>query len=98
MLMAAMMMAFLMLSGVAYAGDAVNVNTASVEQLQSVKGIGEKTAAAIVAYREAHGHFQSVDDITKVKGIGDRKLEKMRDALTVSTETSSENKAKEAKK
>jgi len=74
---------FLMLSGSAYASDKVNLNTASAAQLQEVKGIGVKTAAAIVAYREAHGAFKSVDDLTHVKGIGEKKLSKLENDIEV---------------
>jgi len=68
----------------ARAVDRLDVNTATVEQLQQVKGIGAKTAAAIVNYRDAHGPFASLDDLTKVKGIGKKKLEKFRGSLMVS--------------
>ena len=67
----------------ATAAGQVNVNTATAEQLQEVKGIGAKTAAAIVAYREAHGAFSSLDDLAKVKGIGAKTLEKIRPHLSV---------------
>jgi len=66
-----------------FAGDAIDVNMAGVEQLQEVKGIGPKTAAAIVAYREEHGNFKSVEALTGVKGIGEKKLKKIEDELTV---------------
>ena len=95
MILTAVMMAFVMMSGTAYADDKININTASVEQLQSVKGIGEKTAAAIVAYREDHGDFKSVDDLTNVKGIGEKKLSKMEDDLEVSKSKSDKEKDKE---
>ncbi|EEW07212.1 conserved hypothetical protein [Vibrio mimicus VM603] len=50
----------------------VNVNTASAEELATLlKGIGLKKAQAIVDYREANGPFISIDDLTKVKGIGE---------------------------
>lgn len=62
----------------AWSGGTVNVNTATVEQLQAVNGIGPKLAAAIVDYRNAHGQFESVDALTKVKGIGAKKLERIR--------------------
>ena len=65
------------------AGGTVDINTATVEQLAEVKGIGPKTAAAILEYREAHGAFHSVDDLVNVKGIGEKKLAAVRDALTV---------------
>ena len=70
-------------AGATYAGDMVNVNTATVEQLETVKGIGPKTAAAIVSYRTEHGDFSSVDGLTAVKGIGDKKLQKIAGSLTV---------------
>jgi len=55
----------------------VNVNSASLEQLQQIKGIGPKTAEKIVEYRDTHGQFSSVDELSNIKGIGDKSLEKM---------------------
>jgi len=75
----------MMLAGGAYAGDMLNVNTATATQLETIKGIGPKTAAAIVAYRTEHGDFSSVDALTAVKGIGDKKLMKIAGGLTVDT-------------
>ena len=75
----------MMLAGGAYAGDMLNVNTATATQLETIKGIGPKTAAAIVAYRTEHGDFSSVDALTAVKGIGDKKLMKIAGGLTVNT-------------
>ena len=79
--MAGLFVAIFMVTGTAWAGDKIDVNTATAEQLQSVKGIGEKTAAAIVAYREAHGAFKGLDDLVDVKGIGKKKLAKIEDEL-----------------
>ncbi|MDT8376831.1 MAG: helix-hairpin-helix domain-containing protein [Mariprofundaceae bacterium] len=64
------------------AGEKVNINSATVQQLQAVKGIGSKRAEAIVAYRTEHGSFRSVDELEKVKGIGKRSLKKIEDDLT----------------
>jgi len=64
------------------AGEKVNINNATIEELQAVKGIGPKTAAAIVAYRDAHGAFKHVDDLENVKGSGEKKLEKIENKLT----------------
>ncbi|GAA0408716.1 hypothetical protein GCM10008933_43640 [Paenibacillus motobuensis] len=56
----------------------ININTAGVTELQEIPGIGEKKAQAIIHFRNENGPFQSVDDLTKVKGIGAKMLEKMR--------------------
>lgn len=61
----------------------VDVNTASAEQLsESLQGVGPQKAAAIVAYREQHGPFRSLEDLTKVKGIGASLLEKNRGQIS----------------
>jgi competence protein ComEA len=60
------------------AGAPVNVNTADVEQLDALPGVGPATAAAIVADREANGPFATVDDLSRVRGIGPAKLEQLR--------------------
>ncbi|ATX81437.1 competence protein ComEA [Mariprofundus ferrinatatus] len=82
-ILVSLFVAVFMLAAPVYAGDAVNLNTANVEQLTAVKGIGEKTAAAIVAYRDEHGAFAKVDDLLNVKGIGEKKLATIRDAVAV---------------
>lgn len=64
-------------------GERVNINTASAGELATLKGVGAKTAVAIVEYREMFGWFESVDDLTKVKGVGEATLEKNRHRLTV---------------
>jgi competence protein ComEA len=61
----------------------VNVNTAAVDQLESLPGIGPTLAAAIVAERERNGMFRSVDDLTRVHGIGPGRLAQLRDFVTV---------------
>lgn len=63
--------------------ERVNINTASMGELATLKGVGAKTAQAIVDYRESVGRFESVDDLTRVKGIGEKTLEKNRHRLTV---------------
>ncbi len=56
----------------------VNVNTATVEELQLLPGIGEARARAVVAERKRRGGFKSVDELVEVKGIGDAGLAKLR--------------------
>jgi len=75
--------AMFMAGGFAWAGDVVNINSATAKELQKVDGIGAKTAAKIVVYRDEHGPFKSVDELLKVKGIGKKKLKKADDELTV---------------
>ena len=65
--------------------DPIDINTASVEQLTELTGIGEKKAQAIVAYRNEHGAFKQIDDLTHVKGIGSNLLEKNRDKVMLET-------------
>lgn len=62
----------------------VNLNTADSEQLQLVPGIGPATAEKILQMRKAYGSFKSVDDLLAIRGIGPKRLEKMRKYLTVS--------------
>lgn len=57
---------------------AVNVNVATAKELQVLPGIGRVTAARIVAYREANGKFASPEGLLKVKGLGQKTLEKIR--------------------
>ncbi len=66
----------------ATAAGKININTASVEELQTLPKIGPKTAKAIVEYRKHHP-FKSVDELLNVKGIGEKKLEKLRPLVTV---------------
>lgn len=59
----------------------VNINKADAEMLALVPGIGEELAERIIAYRTAYGPFSSVDEITYVKGIGDKNFEKIKDYI-----------------
>jgi len=75
---------FLLLFSAAIALAAVlNLNTATAGQLEALPGIGATKAQAIVTYREQHGPFKSVNDLTHVKGIGAKTLAHLRDSLTV---------------
>ena len=67
-----------------YAGETVNINTADKAALMSgIKGVGEKRAEAIIAWREQHGAFKSVDELAGVSGIGPAIVEANRDNLTI---------------
>ena len=61
----------------------VNINTATLEQLQTLNGVGESIAQSIIAYREENGKFSSIEEIKNVSGIGDSKFEKIKDYITV---------------
>ena len=61
----------------------VNLNTATAAQLDALPGIGPATAATIIKDREAHGPFRSVNDLGRVRGIGDSKLGQLRELVTV---------------
>ncbi len=61
----------------------INLNTASKEELTTLTGVGPKRAEAIIAYREANGSFQSVEQITAIRGLGSAFLSKNRDRMTV---------------
>ena len=67
--------------GLAFA--AVNINTAGVEELKALPGIGPSKAAAIVAYRDQHGKFKSVDELKQVKGIGEGIYQKLKEEAVV---------------
>ena len=61
----------------------VNINTATSEELQQVPGIGPASAEKILMMRKSYGAFKSVDDLLAIKGLGKKRLEKMRKYLTV---------------
>ena len=68
----------------AVAMEPVDLNAASAETLAAtMEGVGLQTAQAIVAYRDQHGPFSTVDDVTAVRGIGPATLEKNRSKLMV---------------
>lgn len=61
----------------------VNLNTATLDQLESLPGIGPTLAQRILDHRQAHGPFRSVDDLLNVSGIGEKRLEDLRSKVTV---------------
>ena len=67
-------------------GETINVNTADVYDLQRLPGIGEKRAQDIIAWREEHGPFQTLEELTEVSGIGPVILENLRAYAAVGNE------------
>ena len=66
------------------AGPVVNLNTATAEQLEALPGVGPKTAARIIEYRQKNSGFKKIEDLMNVRGIGEKTFLKMKDQLTVS--------------
>ncbi len=83
-MIATLVLLFSLITGFAHAEPtAININTADIETLANLNGIGQSKAEAIVAYREANGPFQAADELVNVKGIGEVTVEKNADSLTV---------------
>ena len=59
----------------------VNINTATVEELKTLKGVGEKKAEAIIEYRKKNGSFQTKEDLMKVRGIGKKLFESFQERI-----------------
>lgn len=64
-------------------GSTVNLNTAGVDQLDTLPGIGPATAKAIVAHRTRKGPFSRVEDLLAIDGIGPKKLDAIRDLVSL---------------
>ncbi|NUE66640.1 ComEA family DNA-binding protein [Snodgrassella sp. ESL0253] len=77
-------MIMVLLFGMAPVWAAVNINTASMQQLQSLPYIGAVKAQAIIDYRNTHGSFHSTEEIMRVKGIGKATYEKLQNDISVS--------------
>lgn len=63
--------------------EAININTADVEELTKLKGIGQKKAEAIIAWRKENGNFKTVDQLLEVKGIGEATLANNREIIRI---------------
>lgn len=70
---------------------AVNINTASVDQLQTLDGIGSVKAQSIIKDRKANGDYDSLNQLTRVDGIGDKTVEGLRSEASVGDKADSEN-------
>ena len=60
----------------------VNINTATLEELTSLPGIGELTAQRIIDYRKQNGKFKTIDDLKNVSGIGESKFNNLKEKIT----------------
>lgn len=63
--------------------DLININSASIQELDSLPGVGEATANKIVNYREEKGKFNSIEEIKNVNGIGDKKFEELKSLISI---------------
>jgi competence protein ComEA len=67
------------------AAAAVNINTASTDQLNALPGVGPKLAARIVDYRQKNGGFKKIEDLMQIQGIGEKNFLKLKPLITVGT-------------
>src|ERR1051325_2352389 len=75
------------------AAAVLNINTATKEELTTIKGIGDKRAQEIIDYRKKTGDFKSVDELEKVPGIGPGTMKQIRSQITVSGKTATDKPA-----
>lgn len=61
----------------------IYINSASLEELMEITGVGEKTAQAIIEYRNTYGIFKTMEELMNIRGIGEKKLAKMRDEICI---------------
>ena len=71
----------------AQAAPALNLNAATVDQLETLPGIGRKTAERIIEYRTKNGGFKRIEDLMNVKGIGEKSFLKLKPLIAVPTKT-----------
>ncbi len=65
----------------------ININTASLDELQKLPRVGPQVAQRIIDYRKEHGNFKKIEEIMKVRGIGERTFNQMKDLITVGAES-----------
>ena len=65
----------------------ININNASIDELDILPGVGPKIAAEIIKYRVKSGEFKAIEDIKKVRGIGKKKFNKIKDKISINDET-----------
>ena len=67
----------------------VNINTASATDLETLPGIGAKTAARIIEYRQKNGPFKKIEDLMNMRGVGEKNFLKLRSHITVAAQKTS---------
>ncbi len=77
------LMACVLMAGLTFAQGKVDINQAGVDDLKTLRGIGEVRANAIVKYRQMHGPFKSLDDLKNVPGIGDKIIQDNKSMLAI---------------
>jgi comEA protein len=65
----------------------VNINTANLDELQTLPRIGEKVAQRIIDYREEHGQFKKIEELMKVQGVGEKTFKLIKDKIEVESKT-----------
>ncbi len=80
-----------LIPSISMATTVLNINKADLATLEKVKGLGPKKAKLVFEYRQQHGDFKSVEDLTKVKGIGKKTLARIEARKEVQLSTASEN-------
>ena len=65
------------------ASGAININTASATEIEALPGIGAKTAALIVEYRQKNGPYKKIEDLMNVRGVGEKSFLKLKNQITV---------------
>ncbi|MGD8539351.1 MAG: helix-hairpin-helix domain-containing protein [Candidatus Aminicenantes bacterium] len=65
----------------------VNINTANLDELQTLPRIGEKVAQRIIDYRKEHGPFKKIEELMKVQGVGEKTFKQLKDKIEVGSKT-----------